>query len=305
MAKESAQQSSSTVSLSKGSDSSVETAVAREPLEVHPGSPIDLSGRRRPSLAAAMAAQRSAFRTQARDLKPVNNSVDNGVIADGVVAKSLCHCESLDSKNGPRTKVQTAATQPFFIPAKVPEQLEIHNLPSPSDDGMSLDSVVDSALNFDFQEENGVWISAIPRAHDSHSSFATCNTTSSTLVEGRYNHGGLSVDTNVACSAASLLSSSASLISGTTNCSDVYGWEEELDRKSSLESYSSQTRDHQRRLPLGGRSLGPYVRNETLNTRPMIGKRKSLLHRVLNISRRDLDEPVPNTRVLPFPTSMN
>jgi hypothetical protein len=304
--KDNVEQSPSVVSLSKDSDSSSETAVAHEPLEAHPGSPIDLSGRRRPSLAAAMAAHQASLNAHAKDFAQPKEGIETRIKRDGVVAKSQCNCEYVDVKTGPRTRVQTAATQPFFVPAKVPEQLEVHSLPSPSDDGMSLDGSMDSALDFDFQEENGVWISAIPRAHESHTSFSSCNTLHNSLGDIRSVHSSLTVDTSLASSEASILSSSASVMSGTTNCSDIYGWEEELDRKSSMESCASHAREAaQRRLHTGGRTQGYNMRNEALMTRQLVGKRKSLLHRVLNISRRDLNEPVPTTRMRTCSTSMN
>lgn len=307
VAEDNIQHSSSAISLSKQSVSSSETVVVGEMLEVHPGSPLDLSNRRRPSFAAAMAAQQSHFNAHVKQLTRLDDSRENGIVAEGVVAKSGCECEYLDTKSAPRTRISTAATQPFFIPAKVPEQLEIHSLPSPSDDGMSLDGSVDSALDFDFQEENGVWISAIPRANDLHSSFVSCHALHNTLAESKLIPTGGMIESSLAFSGASTLSSSASLTSGTTNCSDVYGWEEELDRKSSMDLYSPLgTESFQRRLPSGGRTPTMYVRNESLTSRQIVGKRKSLLHRVLNMSRRDLDDPVPiTTRLRAVPASMN
>lgn len=286
-------------------DLEAKAAAVVAPLEVHPGSPIDLSGRRRPSLAAAMASQRPVFSAEALEQLPIGEALEKCITTDGVVAKSTCKCEYLDTKNRPTIKLQTAATQAFFIPASVPEQLETHNLPSPSDDGMSLDSVIESDLDFDFQEENGVWISAVPKAVESRSSVTTCSTTVTSLADGRYHHNALVVECGLTSSSASVLSATSSALSGSTNCSDIYGWEEELDRKSSMDLPLPHLRDHQRRLPPGGRPQGPYLQTESVAHRQTAGKRKSLLHRVLNISRRDLNEPLPSTRVMTFPGSMN
>lgn len=298
---------SQTGSISLQSSGDVESSL----LEAHPGSPIDLNGRRRPSLSAAMAAQRPLFKPQGTRSSPIYGKTDNCIMTGGVVAKAAnnCKCELVDNENGysPKTKLQTAATQPFFIPAKVPEHYEvhtIHSLPSPSDDGISMEGAMEHAMDFHFEEENGIWISAIPRAHDSRASFCTGT---STLVEDRYNHSALTVDTSVGSSDMSVLSSAGSVTSGTTNSTDIYGWEEELDRKSSMESQTPYLRDHQRRLPSGGRTSVSRARNETLTFRQLTGKRKSLLHRVLNISRREINEPLPVTSTTPlsYPSSMN
>jgi hypothetical protein len=96
------------------------------------------------------------------------------------------------------------------------------------------------------------------------------------------------VDTSVASSAASMMSSSASTYSASTNVSDIYGWEEELDRKSSIENHGAWEREMARRLPSGGRTVGPRVRGSVheMQYKREDGKRKSLLYRVLNLSGR-------------------
>merc|ERR1712093_187151 len=63
--------------------------------------------------------------------------------------------------------------QPFYIPAKVPEQEEIHQVTIPGDSKMALDTSVETtAMDFDFEEDNGTWISAHPIGHESRTSLA-------------------------------------------------------------------------------------------------------------------------------------
>jgi hypothetical protein len=273
-------------------------------LEAHPGSPVDLSGRRKPSLAVALAAQRPYLtpRGQTSDSTrspPLVGKKENCIKTSGVVAKSpcisTCKCEYFEVAGGrlPKTKTQIAATQPFFVPAKVPELSEVHSIPSPSDDGMSLDGSLETAMDFHFEEENGIWISAIPIARDSRSSIGTSTTTSSTFVDDHHScHGVSTVDTSMASSTVSFVSASESAVSLGTNQSDIYGWEEELDRKSSLESRPQRFREGQRKLS-PARNMVPRHRFEGSAIRRVDGKRKSLLHRVLNISRREVNEPLP------------
>lgn len=278
-------------------------------LEAHPGSPIDLSGRR-PSLSATLAARRP-YKLQGEGLvrSPLQSKKENCIITGGVVAKlSSVAPSSLEVRDDecvkvPKTKM-LAASQPFFIPAKVPEHQVVHNLPSPIDDGIFIDTAMETAMDFHFEEDNGLWISAIPIAHESRSSISTNTTGTSTLVEDKYCTGSLTVDTCIASSATSVLSSTASIASATTTNSDIYGWEEELERKSSMETHGYRYRDVERRLPSGGRTMGPRLRVEPDFKRPD-GKRKSLLHRVLNLSRRGTEEPpipmIPTRS--PLPTS--
>jgi hypothetical protein len=282
--------------LSEGSESPL--------LEAHPGSPVDLTGRR-PSLATSMAASRRHFHGRQCEISKPERSPqqlgkkDDVIMADGVAAKGHCsvgnRCEQNEHEctRSPKRRMQVAAVQPFFIPAKVPEQEEIHHIPSPVDDRMSIDTATETtAMDFHFEEENGIWISAIPIAHESRTSIATTTTAASTLVDDRMSHGALTVDTSVASSAASMMSSAASIQSATTNSSDIYGWEEELDRKS-VEAHNPWNREIHRRLPSGGRTIGPRMRGEYPIYKRAESKRKSLLHRVLNISGsrgRDSDE---------------
>lgn len=273
-------------------------------LEAHPGQPIDLSGRR-PSLSAALAARRP-YKTQGEVLRsPLQSGKENCIMTGGVVAKfpstAVGRCEDFGNESIllPKTKM-VAATQPFYIPAKVPEHQVVHNIPSPvDDDGIFVSTAMETDMDYHF-EDDGLWISAIPVAHESRASISTNTTGTSTLVED-YN-GSFIVDTYTASSANSVLSSAASITSTATASTDVYGWEEELDRKSSLETNCHGFRDVHRRYPTGNRSLGPRVRVET-TFKCSDNKRKSLLYRVLNISRREIDEPLPMVPGVPCRTS--
>jgi len=181
-------------------------------------------------------------------------------------------------------------SQTFFIPAKVPEQEEVHYVPPVGNGKLSVETAVGSAeMDFEFEEDNGVWISAHPVAHGSRASLATTTTANSILADEKAHHPGLTIDTTVASSADSMNSSAASIYSAaTSNGSDVYGWEEELDRKST-EGHHLWERELNRRLPSGGRTMGPRVRGAAgyeipYKRSPWDGKRRSLLHRVLNLS---------------------
>lgn len=221
-------------------------------------------------------------------------------------------------------RMQVAGPQPFFIPAKITEQEEVvhpsrslaHDqvdtemtditpsgtpgtpgTPSEETPGTPTNEPVnrfsvdtEMSMQYDFKTENGIWISANPLATESRSSLNTNTTymTNSTIIDDRFDRmstmsRALTVDTSVASSAASMMSSIGSIQSASS--ADVYGWEEELDRKETIESASAWEHEVSRRLPSGGRTMGPRS-----NTGLSYGrKRKSLLYRVLNLhgSRRE------------------
>ncbi|CZT13357.1 uncharacterized protein RCO7_03404 [Rhynchosporium graminicola] len=276
-------------------------------LEAHPGSPIDLTGRR-PSLTAAMAVQRlyngsedfSKFETWPK----LEGRIEKGIMRSGVAAK--LHLNEVDGGVRDVLKIPkrrgTGLQQPFYIPAKVPEQDEILHVTIPSDSKMVLDTSVEtSSMDIDFEQDNGTWISAHPIGHESKTSLATTTTAASTLVEDRFSNGALTLDTSIASSAASMMSSRGSIQSATTTTSsDIYGWEEELDRKASNEGRHDWERELAQRLQTGGRNFGPRYRDRGVGSSGggggfyAAGKRKSLLYRVLNLSssreRRSLAE---------------
>jgi hypothetical protein len=269
--------------LSEGSESPV--------LEAHPGSPVDITGPR-PSLSASMAVQRLYHGTDEEISKFEKKNVGKRetIKRDGVAAKEI-YC--LPSRNENERDIlsfsKRRGLQPFFIPAKVPEQEEVttvHVPISPEDKNAVDTSYEATAMDFHFEEDNGTWISAQPIAHESRTSLATTTTAASTLIDDRMSNAALTLDTSVASSAASMMSSVGSIQSAsTTTSSDVYGWEEELDRKTSIESHAAWERELARRLPSGGRTIGPRLRNiHELQYKHADGKRKSLLYRVLNLS---------------------
>jgi hypothetical protein len=237
-----------------------------------------------------------------------------------VAAKGYCPVihgagyKAKDNSIPPNKLMQVAGVQPFYIPAKISEQDEVHpgtRVDSIAGEQQRLSVDTEMAMEFDFKTENGIWISANPLAHESRSSLATTTTTmtASTLVDDRMSQGALTLDTSVASSAASsaasMMSSVGSIQSATTTAStDIYGWEEELDRKESIESSLAWERELGRRLPSDGRTLGPRRGVHEFNNKcGDDGRRKSLLYRVLNLSgsRRGFADdasgilPVPGT----------
>lgn len=264
-------------------------------LEAHPGSPVDLTGRP-PSLATSMASQH-LYHGSREELSRFERSpkssgkMKEDIKRDGMAAKPRCVKNRIgmnenDGAKSPKRRMQVGV-QPFYIPAKVPELEETNHATLPGEDRMSIDTATDTtAMDFHFEEENGIWISAIPIEYESRTSLATTTTATSTLVEERFNHGALTVDTSVASSAASMISSAASIQSATTTNSDVYGWEEELDRKTSIEGHHGWEREVSRRLPSGGWTMGPPIPSgvHEYQFKRAESKRKSLLYRVLNIS---------------------
>jgi len=279
-----------TLKLSEGSKSPL--------LEAHPGSPVDITGRR-PSLAAAMATSpryQSGVKVQSPQREGEDKQEDV-IMTDGVVAEGDCPKTRTEKR-----KTQFASSQPFYIPAKVLEQDEVHDITLSVDERLSMDTMLETtSMDFNFEEQNGLWISATPIGHESRTSFATSTTVTSHIADDRFCHAPLTIDTSVASSAASMFSSVGSIQSATTtNSSDIYGWEEELDKKASVElSNPWCNREPPRRmLPSGGRThMGPRMHNNVPIYRRNDGKRKSLLHRVLNISgsgsRREIDEMGP------------
>jgi hypothetical protein len=214
---------------------------------------------------------------------------EEAIKRDGVAAKAI-NCVTTKTIEGEalrfsRRRVQ--GQQPsFYIPAKVPEQEEVTTIhvPLSPDDKMQVDTSLESTtMDFHFEEDNGTWVSAHPIAHESRTSLSTTTTGASTLIDDRMSNTGLTLDTSVASSAASMMSTGSIQSASTTMSADIYGWEEELDRKTSIESHAAWEREMARRSPTGGRITGPRLRNiNDLQGRRADGKRKSLLYRVLN-----------------------
>lgn len=249
-------------------------------LEAHPGSPVDLSGGR-PFLAAS-----SSERPSPGSLK-LRGGVED-IRRDDVAAKENTSVGNRDENEmkPPQRRIQTAAAQPFYIPAKVPEETPTTTVSG--DDSTSVDAVIDSSLrNFHFETDNGVWISAHPVAHESRTGLAT-SAAAGTLTDDRFSHGNLTIDTSFASSGNSMISSPAASLQ-SANSSDPYGWEEELDRQTSIEGYNDLAR-----LPSSGATIGPPAPSgidERQQRKRGDGKTKSLLFRVLSLSgRRDSED---------------
>ena len=266
-------------------DTSLKSSDASPLLEAHPGSPVDFSSQR-PSLAASLSSTRS--NGSKMDLRSPRSPRLEGKIEDvgggGVAAEENASVGGDREENNemkmPHRRMQVTAVQPFYIPAKVPEEIQVQTTPVSGDDRMSVDTAMEGTLmDFDFETDNGVWISAHPIAHESRTSLAT-TATANTSADDRYSHGALTIDTSVASSAASFQSAASS---------DVYGWEEELDRKTSIEGCNAWEQEMARRLPSGGRTMGARARggiDDFQYKRGGEGRRRSLLYRVLNISGR-------------------
>lgn len=267
-------------------------------LEAHPGSPVDLSSARRPSLAASLASARSPYSSSSdltiKERSPKLGQVEEGVKWEGVAAKGSISISEEKEKEKEITRPLRKAwvgMQPFHIPEKVPEheEMTVTTTAIHGDDSMSIDTAMDPEMDFQFDTDGGPWITTNPVALESRSSLSTAITSASTMVDenNRYSTA-LTLDTSVASSAASMMSSAASTYSSSTNMSDIYGWEEELDRKSSTDT-NPWDRDLSRRTPLGARA---HTGSRTAPAR----KRKGLLYRVLNLSGRRGEIPtIPET----------
>ncbi|KAJ8060067.1 hypothetical protein OCU04_011677 [Sclerotinia nivalis] len=290
-------------------DKTLKTTEGVSPLMVaHPGSAVDISGRR-PSLVTAMASthvdndekgfsfgsSRSHKIIKSWGITEEGRNMSRGVGEDDVAAKLGSY---LNEKESAQAKIIQVAGLPFYIPAKVPEGDE----PRKSSEMTVTDTEVDA--DFDFEEDNVTWISAHSSAHASTASLATTDSSTSTIMDDRSHDDTLTADTSVACSSASSIYSSSAASTST----DIYGWEGELERKS---SESSPSWDHRselgaamRRLPSGCRTTGPrggYTGGlPQFSYKRADGKKKSLLYRVLNISPpKRLNDDIPSVPILP------
>ncbi|ESZ92572.1 hypothetical protein SBOR_7032 [Sclerotinia borealis F-4128] len=300
-------------------DTTLKATEGASPLMVaHPGSPVDITGRR-PSLVTAMASthvdsnekdfsfgsSRSHRSSKSWGNIEQGGSMSRGIGGDDAAAK-VGSC--INEKENVKGKMMQVAGLPFYIPAKVLERDE----PRQSSETIMTDTQVHA--DFDFEEDNGTWISAHSEAHASRTSLATTVSSTNTIMDDRSPDEPSTADASVACSSASSIysSSAASINSCTSSTStDIYGWEEELDRKS---GESCPSWDHRselgaamRRLPSGGRTMGPRAEYaagvQHLSCKRADGKRKSLLYRVLNISStKRLGDEIPPP-LPPMPSS--
>jgi hypothetical protein len=294
-------------------------------LEAHPGSPMDISGRR-PSLVQALATQQRLYSSSGLNV-PRSERFPHSAI--GIRKEEIFNRDGVAVKNhnrgfGIRSIEGTGAFSKnltVFIPPPT----------IPLGDKTPTTTTISTAMDLDFDDAES-WVSN--PAMESHSSLATTTTATSNLHN--YSHDLAPLDTSVISSAASMDSFDVSIHSAiTANSSDIYGWETELDRKTSTteSQFSTKTwerereREMMRRLPSGGRThLGPKIsRSMTVGSAANglsmrntgctggngrvegvqrrvdprhEGKRKSLLYRVLNINGKGRDV-IPEVPTIP------
>lgn len=255
-------------------------------LEAHPGAPLDLSGRRPvPPTSARSEGSNTAPRSPRSP--ELGGRIEEGIRRDDVAAKESASVGNRDENNetkSPQRGMQVAPVQPFYIPAKVPEEAQLSTTPVSGSDSMSVDASTDSSpMDLDLETNTGVWISAHPATRECRTNLATPTTASPPS-----HSGGLTIDTSVASSAASMISSSAASVQSAAS-SDIYGWEEELERQMTMEGRHDLERELQGVSLSGGGTMEPGVQSgvhDYQQYKPGDGKKKSLLSRVLNLSRR-------------------
>lgn len=281
-------------------------------LQAHPGSPVDISGRR-PSLVQALASQQRLYAGSRSDISRVEryarstSRAEEYLKRDGVTAKGLGLRPIPSRDSSPKNLNHFKVHIPSYPSILHFDEKATH--------------ASTTAMDLDFEDANS-WV-ASPLAMESQTSLATTATLTSNLCPVSR---ALTLDTSLPSSATSMISCDASIQSASTaQRSDIYGWETELDRKvsttesedstSTVDSLFSRERES-RRLPSGGRThLGPRfgisravgnaagglsMRNTGsvggsglgmgMGFRRADGKRKSLLYRVLSINGRDRRE---------------
>jgi hypothetical protein len=259
-------------------------------LEAHPGSPVDISCRRCPSLTTYMPAYSYESDTDYVDgeISPSMNRIEMGIRRGDVAVKGNTSNMNDVVMDDEQTPTQFETMKTFYIPDQVADEGPVHNATSlaQTQDASQAAVMETSWFDFDFGFDKRPRISSNTPGNDSKSSLAT---TTTTAISGpnnrRFSHGALTVDTSVASSATSMASSATSTYSAVTNTTDVYGWEEELDRRMSIENRLAWDATVTGRATSGGRMTvartgsdlydAPYKRGDM--------KRKGLLHRVLNI----------------------
>jgi hypothetical protein len=280
-------------------------------LEAHPGSPVDISGRRRPSLPASLAPAHS-YRSQAGlsrgEVSPSMSRMEMSIREDSVAVKQTSLMTEDGERGVERTPNPPRGMLTFYIPEKVPEneRVSVTGAAVGGEDVSAVNAVMDGGLmDFEFDFNSVSQISANPLGHDSRTSLASTTTAISTSVNRRVSHDALTVDTSVASSATSMMSSADSTYSAVTSTTDMYGWEEELNRKSSVENPRAAELDISRRVASGGKRAGPSTEgsfHDPPYKRADI-KRKSLLYRVLNLRRGSEDSCGPAHCATECPTT--
>lgn len=274
-------------------------------LVAHPGSPVDISSRRPPSLAASYApvSYRSHAEFMDVEISPPTDGMEKSIRRSGVAVKRNAPEMDEGATRDEQTPTQFGNTQMFYLPQKVlnDEQIEITTAPIPAPDGSGNSATETSWFDFDFGFNSGPQLPAATLGNGSNSSLTSTTTAISGPNNRRFSRGALTVDTSVASSATSMASSDASIYSAVTNTTDIYGWEEELDRRMSVGNRGPWAPPGMtRRATSGGRITAPRVPSDLYSPpyKRVDMKRKSLLHRVLNM-RRGLDESCPSGHPAP------
>lgn len=190
------------------------------------------------------------------------------------------------------TPTQSRAGQTFFLPEK---DSPITPSPVTPQQGPGTSAMETSWFDFDFGFETKPQLPAATLENDSKSSLTSTTTGISGPNNRRFSHGALTVDTSVASSATSMASFDTSIYSAVTNTADIYGWEEELNRRTSVGRRDTSTPKPPmtRRATSGGRITTPRVPSDLYTPPPkrVDLKRKSLLHRVLSMGRGVDEQP--------------
>lgn len=180
----------------------------------------------------------------------------------------------------------------FCISERSPgvEQVWITAKPTRLQDAAEDVAMDTSWIDFDFGFDTEPQISTSPLDDDLKSSMTSTTTIVSMPNNGRFNRGALTIDTSIVNSAISMASSDTTMCSAVSNPSDIYGWEEELDRRMSIDNRLARPAIA-RRVTSGGRMTRPRARGDlhSLPFKSVDVKRKGLLYRMFNI-RRGLDE---------------
>ncbi|RFU23689.1 hypothetical protein B7463_g12649, partial [Scytalidium lignicola] len=293
-------------------------------LEAHPGSPVDLTHRRTSTVTSlgtirASELDRAPDRPMsARSPASAGSNKEEDFRRGAVAAKPFdtINDNKDDHNNGIShygdAKSIRSMSESIHIPLKAPSQVEIRTIPSLaslcSDDrlsGMSIDTTMEICPDLGGDEDLQTWISNLSPKHIlSRNSISTAN---STLCDDRSIHGDISRFPT----GSSALSTSSESIFSTTTVTDMYGWEEELERQV-LEKHRTAIDERRRSIGSGvGLGIGPieflepnwgppgaertvarqmripvqrHLRGDRSRERVDGGKRKSLLYRVLNIS---------------------
>lgn len=272
-------------------------------LEAHPGSPVDISGRRCPSLTTYMPAH--SYRSDADyvdgEISPSTDRVERSVRRGDVAAKAHTSMVYDVVTDDEQTPTQFRSVQTFYLSDKVAddESVQVETPPVHAQDGSQDVAMETSWIDFDFGFGTGHRIAANKPRNDSKSSLASTTTAISGPNHRRFSHGALTVDTSIASSATSMASSDTSSYSAVTNSTDVYGWDEELDRRMSIENRLAWEPALTRRDTTASRMTVTRSRTDLYDPtyKPADMKRRGLLHRVLNI-RRGMGEacvPAPPT----------